>query len=348
MHTTAVYNPVGGVGTTTVAHHTACSLSGFGLRVLLVDASSGCLLSSISLGVDFFKRLLEDKPEITLHGALSPVFSNDSGRLEARDVVQIRGYDNIFLIPGSFELAEYESAFKSCVDVNVDGRMTRPSNLPGSIYHLLLNYCSEYAIDHVIVDMGSSLPSINQALLFSSDNFIVPLSCDSYANFAIRYLAKTLPRWAYFAECNRPVLENSDYPLKAENPVYLGALIQDFNIWCNAPTKLNKKIIESISRDIANEFLPALREFGMMGVLDDHFLIQVPALNSLKALCHLYGLSIFDLTEEMMRKAGWPGAATRRNREKILDFERLYLHCAETLIAAGNGSRSCFESSDRA
>ncbi len=54
------------------------------------------------------------------------------------------------------------------------------------------------------------------------------------------------------------------------------------------------------------------------------FDIQVPDFNTLNALYHQNGYPVFEITELMMKNAGWFGATITANEAKIELFKEIY------------------------
>ncbi len=107
------------------------------------------------------------------------------------------GNPNLLLLPGHIGLAEYETTLGIAQELS--GSLLALRNLPGSIRFLLDATSEKYGADLVLADMSPSLGPLNQNLLSTSDHFIVPLHPDYFSAMALSSLAKTLPRWAAWA-----------------------------------------------------------------------------------------------------------------------------------------------------
>jgi chromosome partitioning protein len=178
------------------------------------------------------------------------------------------------------------------------------------------------------------LSAINQTLFLTSDYFIVPTACDYFSKLAIKSLRQILPSWESWAKKARMILHDSSYPMKNETPKYLGAIIQRYNIRLGEATLANQEIIDDIRNEIANNFYPKLNDAGMVIAQPDQgiFDIQIPDFNTLNALYHQYGYPVYEITEEMMRDAGWFGATLITNKEKIDLFRSRYEELAQRVI----------------
>jgi len=332
MKRIAIFNHKGGVSKTTSAYHLAWMLTKLRKRVLLVDGDSQCNLSIVCMGEDGFEALLNSSPGSTIKELLRPAFKAEPRPIVALDAVNVRGNDKLFLIPGSFDLTEYDvSLGMSFVFNSAIGSL---ANLPGSFNYLFAQYEEKYQIDYTIIDLNPSLSAINQTLLLTSDYFIVPTACDYFSKLAIKSLKTILPQWEAWAKNARNILSESSYPLKSETPRYLGAVIQRYNIRNNEPTQANQEIIDEILSEIRGSFIPALRSAGMT---DDRFpsdfTIQIPDFNTLNALYHQHGVPVFELTSTMMREAGWFGQTLTTNEQKLVTFSNEYKKMALRIMS---------------
>lgn len=333
MKRIALFNHKGGVSKTTSAYHLAWMLTKLGKRVLLVDGDSQCNLSIVCMGEDVFEQHLNSTPQNTIKELLKPAFRAQPRPIEALDAVRVRGNANLFLIPGSFDLTEYDVSLGMSFGFN--SAIGTLANLPGSFNYLFSKYETKYDIDYTIVDLNPSLSAINQTLLLTCDYFIVPTACDYFSKLAIKSLKSILPQWEHWARNARTILAESSYPLKLETPKYLGAIIQRFNIRNSHPTQANQEIIEEILAEVSTNFVPSLDAAGMV----DHrfssdFSIQIPDFNTLNALYHQYGVPVFEIDATMMQNAGWFGQTLVDNANKQKIFKSEYEKMAQRVITS--------------
>ena len=327
----ALFNHKGGVSKTTSVYHIGWMLTKLGKRVLLIDGDSQCNLTILTMGDNGFENHIQNHPDNNLKELLKPAFKGQPKILEALDAIQVKKNETLFLIPGSFDLTEYDVALGMSFGFN--DTIGTLSNLPGSFNFLFRKYEEKYAIDYTIIDLNPSLSAINQTLLLTSDYFIIPTACDFFSKLAIRSLKTILPSWENWAKKAREVLCESSYPLKTNTPKYIGAIIQRYNIRSGKPTQANQEIIDSIKVEICNNLIPSLAEQGMLIEGDQkEFDIQVPDFNTLNALFHQYGYPVFEITREMMKRAGWFGQTITTNEEKKAEFGKLYEAMANRII----------------
>src|SRR5512136_3119781 len=153
-----MFNHKGGVSKTTTSYHLGWMLANKENRVVLVDADPQCNLTNIFIGEDEFERFYVEFPERNLKAALSPAFDAKPMMLDAVECVLARGNGNLFLLPGSFELSEYEVSLG--VSFTLSEAMATLKNLPGSFAFLIKKTADRYRAAYVIVDLNPSLSAI--------------------------------------------------------------------------------------------------------------------------------------------------------------------------------------------
>lgn len=330
--TICMFNHKGGVSKTTSSYNLGWMLTEKGKRVLLVDTDPQCNLTNIALGEEEFEQFYVDHPDRNLKGALSPAFEAKPTMLEAFECVPVKGRDSLQLIPGSFELSEYEISLG--VSFTLSETMITLKNLPGSFAFLIRKTAERYNIDYIIIDMNPSLSAINQALLVSSDSFIVPTAPDNFSTMAIRSLSQILPKWEKWAIRARAVFADAYYPLPHGTPKFLGTIVQGFNIRKGSPTKANRVVIEKLNETVRTSFVDSLRREGMMfpteNYLDANFcLASIPDFQTLNAAYQTYGVPVFALSDDQI---GHVGAVLEQYQENRQRFHDLFSAFADNVI----------------
>lgn len=331
-----MFNHKGGVSKTTNAYSLGWMLGLKGKRVLLVDADSQCNLTSIFLGEDAFEQFYIDNPERNLKNGLSPAFEAKPVPLEAIDCVQADRNSNLFLLPGSFELSEYEVSLG--VSFTLSETMITLKNLPGSFSYLIQKTANRLRADYVIVDMNPSLSAINQALLVSSTFFIVPTAPDNFSTMAIRSLSQVLPNWEKWALRARAVFADAYYPLPNHTPQFLGILMQGFNIRNGRPTQANREVIARLYETVRTTLVEAFRPDGMLLPPEryqsgDYCLAEISDFQSLNAAYQSYGVPVFALSDAELRYSGTVLEQYQETRER---FRAVYSGFADAVIAMTN------------
>lgn len=329
--TICMFNHKGGVSKTTTAFGLAWMLAEKGHTVVLVDADSQCNLSSIALGEDEFERLSVEEPERNIKAALAPAFEAKPIPLEPVELAELPARPGVLLLPGSFDLSEYEVSLG--VSFTLTDTMSTLKNLPGSFAYLLGVTAEKYNADYVIVDMNPSMSAINEALFVSSDYFIVPTAPDNFSTMAVRSLAKVLPRWEQWAVRAREVLSDASYPLPNVKPRFLGTVVQRFNIRKGQPTQANQDAIDRLSGVVADELVPALATIGMTldnYPMEGYCLVSIPEFHTLNAQYHEHGVPVFALTDEQLGRVGTVLAQYQETRAR---FQTLFSDFADLVIA---------------
>jgi len=334
MKRISLFNHKGGVSKTTSVYHLSWMLTKLGKRVLMVDGDSQCNLSILTMGEERFESYVQEKLNNTLKKLLEPAFKAQPKLLEALEAVRVKDNKDLFLIPGSFDLTEYDVALG--MSFGFSDSIGTLSNLPGSFNYLFQKYEEKYDIDYTIIDLNPSLSAINQTLLLTSDYFIVPTACDYFSKLALKSLRNILPAWENWAKNARHVLKESSYSFKLNTPKFIGAIIQRYNIRSGKPTHANQQIINDIKDEIRINFIPKLSNSKMIiSCSDPYFDIQIPDFNTLNALYHQYGYPVYEITEQMMKDAGWFGATLRANESKKESFKEQYELMANRIIQYG-------------
>lgn len=208
-------------------------------------------------------------------------------------------------------------------------------NLPGSFAFLISETAHRYEADYVIVDMNPSLSAINQALLITSDFFIVPTAPDNFSTMAVRSLSRVLPRWEAWAARARQLLADASYPPPDHTSKFLGTVIQRFNIRKGKPTKPSREVIDGLSRIVQTQFVAALSEIGMLMdansySYDDFCLALIPDFQTLNAAYQTYGIPVFALSDKQL---GYVGTVLKQYQQARSRFHRLFSDFADSVVS---------------
>ena len=325
-----MFNHKGGVSKTTTSYNLGWMLTELGKTVLLVDTDSQCNLSSIVIGENNLEQFYKDNPEQNIKSCLSPAFDAKPSLIQPADCVQVKSNDKLFLLPGSFDLSEYEVSLG--ISFTVSAALGTLKNLPGSFNYLIQKTAEKYNADYVIIDMNPSLSAINQVLLESSNYFIVPAMPDYFSNMAINSLSKTIPRWEKWAVTAREAFKDATYPFPETTPKFLGTVIQRFNIRNGKATGANRDLINEINKTVVKNFVPALKLNEMVidtKYPDDYCLGLVPDFNTLNALYQKNGIPVFALTDAQLEHKGQVLTQYKETREA---FKVLFAGIAKNII----------------
>lgn len=327
MKKICLFNHKGGVSKTTTSYNIGWMLTNLGKRVLLIDTDSQCNLTSTVLGEDRYEQYYIDNPTNNIKEALSPAFDGKPMLIEPANCINVRDNKNLFLLPGSFDLSEYEVSLG--VSFTLSSSLTSLKNLPGSFNYLLETTAKKYEIDYILVDMNPSLSAINQALILSCDYFIVPASPDYFSIMALKSLSQILPKWEKWAISARVAFKDSVYPFPTTTPKFLGTIIQRFNIRKGKATEANRDVIEKINETVETIFAIQLKEENMLlnpklYKTKNYCLTQIPDFNTLNALYQQYGVPVFELSDAQLKHKGTVLKQYQKTRKEFYEkFEKL-------------------------
>ena len=325
----AFFNHKGGVSKTTSAYHLAWMLTNKNKRVLLVDADSQCNLTLLALGDSEFERFYQQNPFQNIKSALSSAFESKPELIKPVDCIKVKENEKLLLLPGSFELSEYEVQLG--VSFQLSHSFSTMKNLPGSFNYLIEKTAEKNNIDIVIIDMNPSLSAINQDLLIISDYFIVPTSPDYFSIMAINSLARILPRWEHWAKQARTMFDEATYQLPKNTPKFLGYTVNDFNIKSGEPTIGFQKIMENIDETVKNILIPNMNKEGMLLAPEyygDYCLGKISSFNTLTAKFQQYGVPIFELSDQQVGST----ANLKNQKDSIEKFRTLFSNIADKIL----------------
>ena len=292
------FNHKGGVGKTTILYHLAYKFTQNGLKVLMVDADSQCNLSTLCLGEEEFANHYQKNPNDNIKSGLAPAFESRPKLIDAIYCPTVGSNPNLFLMPGSFELTEYETQLS--VAINFNTTFLTMANLPGAFYKLIEECANRYKVDYVFIDLNPGLSAINQTLLFSSNYFIVPCGVDYFSKQAIRSLSNVLPVWANWNAKAKDHFKDSVYPLPDFSTLFLGYTVNNFNVRSNKPAQTVQKMIDELDAEIKDVFIPKLRSSKILLEREDgeYRLAEIKNFNTLQQISHKVSKPVFSLTQE--------------------------------------------------
>lgn len=330
MKVISFFNHKGGVSKTTTVYHVGWMLNEMGKRVLMVDTDSQCNLTLTCIGEDQYESFITNNPNNNIKFSLDTAFYSKPQLIEAPDCVNVKGRDGLFLLPGSFEITEFEVQLG--ISFQLSNSFSTMNSLPGSFYYLFQKCAEKFNIDYVLVDLNPSLSAINQALISSSNYFVLPTSPDFFSQMAIKSMARILPQWEDWAIQARNVYKNSTYPLPMIKPKFLGYSVNDFNIRNARPTAAFAAIINQLEDVITNLLYPSLYAKGMTLKTDGLrklCIAKVSNFQHLQAKYQEYGVPVYALTEAQI---GTMGNVLAEHKRKQDFFREIYESFASQII----------------
>lgn len=210
----AVFNQKGGVGKTTTAVNLAASLAEKGKKILLIDndpqgnLTSGLGISKSSLYRTMYNVLLEDSCNI-------------------KDVVMNTDFKNLFIVPGSINLAGAE--------IEMAPLQNREYLLRNQLDTIKDGY------DFVIIDCPPSLGLLSINALSASDSILIPIQCEFFALEGVSQLVHTY----------NIVKNNINTSLEVE-----GVLVSMFDGRNNLSIQVVDKVKEHFAASVYNTIIP--------------------------------------------------------------------------------------------
>ncbi|WP_167145841.1 AAA family ATPase [Actinomyces sp. ZJ308] len=366
----SMFNHKGGVSKTTTVFNLAWRLAKSGKRVIMVDADPQCNLTGVVQGLnpiwsdgefaevsDTQEREyaevqdrvesewagIEDK---SLYEALRPAFESEPRLMEPVECIPVDGCSGLFLLPGSLRLGEYDVTLS--VASELSSSLLSFKNVPGAANYLLRTTADAIDADYVIVDMNPSLGALNQNLVCISDLLIVPTAPDYFSVMALRSLAQILPRWIRWAKraSKNEILRSASYPFPEPKLKLAGVVIQRYRLY-KSPTEDNlygtpsgsfAAWIERVSKAVSENFVPSLRDAGMLfdedeykraGVPSSLVLARIQEFNSLLPKSQEYRVPVYELTDKQLRQAG---VVLDASKKQIRSLSRIFEEFASRVI----------------
>lgn len=235
MKSVAFFNPMGGVGKTTLVYHLAWMFAANEMRVLAVDLDPQAELTSLFLDEDVLDTLWTDE---TVRGSIVTSLSNALGESNDADGLTLREIDsNLHLLPGHLGLSQFEEllseSWSRCLEGDIEAfRATT------ALYHVIHRAALAVEANIVLVDTGPNLGAINRAALLASDFLVIPVTQGgAMSQQALRILGPTLDFWR---NGWRPRVDSirgiDDFPLPAGGFTPMGYILMHHQARRNLPT----------------------------------------------------------------------------------------------------------------
>ena len=328
-----LFNHKGGVSKTTSTFNVGWKLAQEGKRVLLVDGDPQCNLTGLVLGAENFEDYYTNTrtEHANIKDAVSMAFEGKPQPIEAIECPQAVNNENLYLIPGHMDLSEYEPALS--LSLNSNNAYTTLQNLPGAFYRLIECCVDRYQIDYVFIDMNPGLSSLNQVFFMMSDGFIVPTNPDVFSIMALRTIKKVLPRWKRQAIDFAQMFADASYPFPRARMLFLGEIIQRFNLRRGVAAGPYRKRISEIKRFVGKELLPTFKTEGMIpealsaGTESVCCIAEISEFGALQQKSQEARRPVFDLTKEQLG-AGIVGETNEMSRQR---FDALFKKVADRI-----------------
>ncbi|MDD2225427.1 MAG: AAA family ATPase [Candidatus Shapirobacteria bacterium] len=240
------FNNKGGVGKTTLAYNTAVKLSEFGYKTVLIDLDPQCNLSKLSLGKSFEENLFSVNQK-TIFTVLEGIIKGGADIDKTVDFESIS--KNLFILPGSLLLSEYENSLISAYGDAAQG-VERGFFITSAIDRFLSEKGLENEVDIYIIDTSPNLNLLNRIIFLGSDYFITPLMPDAFSVQGIENLGTTFEKWKDNWKKTAKVLARDkqishDKVLDGEG-LFIGYIINSYNQYSKKPIKSNEEWIKKV------------------------------------------------------------------------------------------------------
>lgn len=161
-HRIIFLNQKGGVGKTTSCVNLGSSLAALGYRVLLIDSDSqGNLTGAVS----------GDSRKATTYDVIV-------GKVKAEDAVQATPFQNLFVIPGSIDLAG--------LNVELVEEERREFFLTNTISSL------DSQFDYILLDCPPALGLVTMNAMAWAEYIIIPMQCEYFSMEGLNLLMRTI------------------------------------------------------------------------------------------------------------------------------------------------------------
>ena len=321
------FNHKGGVSKTTSTFNIGWKLAELGHKVLLVDADPQCNLTSMFLGEDF-DSYYEDpnKGKNNLMDGVRPAFAGTPNPIIALDCPNHKINNNLFLLPGHMNLSEYDPQLTFAINAPVT--LTSMQNLPGSFNQLIKNTAEKYEIEYALIDLNPGLSTLNQILFVSSDAFIIPSNPDIFCEMAIKSLSRILPQWINWKNANIQNFASATYPMPDCTPLFIGEIIQRFNIRRRVAAAIYQPLISSIKEIVQDTLAPALSKASMLfpeekyraaNISADFCLAEIKEFAALGQRYQRTGIPVFAIPDNELDASGPVKDQLIRNRAEFND-----------------------------
>ncbi len=242
------FNNKGGVGKTTLAYNTAVKFAEMGYKTVLVDLDSQCNLSLLSLGSIFEKNIFSDSQK-TIYTVLQGVVRGGADIDTSVQFERIGDSNNLFILPGSLKLSEYENSLISAYGEAAQGS-ERGFFSTSAIDRFLTKKGLSEEIDIFIIDTSPNLSLLNRVIFLGSDYFITPLMPDAFSVQGIENLGNTFEGWKdNWKKTAKVLAKDKGVPhnkvLDGEG-LFIGYVINSYNQYSKKPIKSNEEWIAKI------------------------------------------------------------------------------------------------------
>jgi len=327
------FNNKGGVGKTTLAYNTAVQFAQMGYKTVLVDLDSQCNLSKLALGPIFEKNLFSGSLQ-TIYTVLNGVVKGGADIDMTVQFEEVGSTGNLFILPGSLKLSEYENSLISAYGEAAQGS-ERGYFSTSAIDRFLATKGLAEEIDIFIVDTSPNLSLLNRIIFLGSDYFVTPLMPDAFSVQGIENLGTTFEEWKDNWKKTAKVLARDkgishDKVLDGEG-LFIGYVVNSYNQYSKKPIKSNEEWIEKIPAYIKEYLSEKHCRNGLVEESWKNPLALIKDYGQLPPLAQIANKAIFNLDPVIDDFAGIKGTEENleQSREEFLQFSKNILSVLE-------------------
>lgn len=280
----------GGVSKTTTAFNLAWKFTKDpNFKVLLVDADAQCNLTQVFLQhysennvphADFTNIFRHSRPPeascLTIGESLDQVVQAES--LTPPPVATVTHFlrPNMFLLPGSMRITDYEQAIAHAEL----SKLGATKNIPGAFHNLVQQTARTVGADCIIIDTSPSMGVLNMVIVMSSMYFILPCQADFFSFKAVESIRLRMfehggtpnGTWIQRSTALQEFTAGTHNRLPVRKPRFLGALVQMFTIKnVTHFTAAFQHFIDLIVTEIGQNLRPKLEEHDMLVWNEDQY-----------------------------------------------------------------------------
>jgi chromosome partitioning protein len=242
------FNNKGGVGKTTLVYNMGVKFAEMGYKTVLVDLDPQCNLSRLSLG-DVFEENLFSNLQKSIYSVLHGIVMGGADIDTTVQFEKVGATDNLFILPGSLKLSEYENSLISSYGEAAQG-MERGFFVTSAIDRFLSEKGLAEDIDIFIIDTSPNLNLLNRVIFLGSDYFITPMMPDGFSVQGIENLGTTFEQWKDNWKKTARVLAKDkgiahNKVLDGEG-LFIGYIVNSYNQYSKKPIKNNEEWIAKI------------------------------------------------------------------------------------------------------
>jgi chromosome partitioning protein len=242
------FNNKGGVGKTTLAYNTAVKFAEMGYKTVLVDLDAQCNLSRLALGSVFEENLFSESQQ-TIYTVLQGIVKGGADINMSVPFQKIGTTNNLFILPGSLKLSEYENSLISAYGEAAQGS-ERGFFVTSAIDRFLTEKGLVEEIDIFIIDTSPNLGLLNRVIFLGSDYFATPLMPDAFSVQGIENLGTNFEEWKDNWKKTAKVLAR-DKGIRHDNVLdgeglFIGYIVNSYNQYSKKPIKSNEEWITKI------------------------------------------------------------------------------------------------------